>query len=84
MRIQGIWPGFSTPKVGLSRYAFLPAAIISILFTIGPQTAQMFQVGNDLNAILRILTTSNVPNGIALFKLLGVSFHHNGTSDIFT
>ena len=82
MRIHGIWPGFRTRKVGLARFSCLPAAVMIILFVNYPQTVQLFRVGGDLNAIVKILTTSNVPIGIALFKFLGVSYNQDGMYNI--
>ncbi|NP_001177474.1 odorant receptor 19 [Nasonia vitripennis] len=77
MRTHGIWPGFSVSKAGIMRYAYLPAALMLLLFVIIPQTVQVIFVSRDLNAVLNVLTLGNVPVGIALAKLLGVSYKQN-------
>ncbi|NP_001177475.1 odorant receptor 20 [Nasonia vitripennis] len=77
MRLHGIWPGDTSSKFTWARFAFVPPAVIILMFINIPQTVQIFFVGGDLNAILDILTLANVPLGIALAKILGVSYNHN-------
>ena len=78
MSLHGIWPGFSASKVPIVRYSFIPSAFMIFCFINGPQTIQVFRVNGDLNTILNLLTLANVPIGIALIKLLGVSLNQNG------
>ncbi|XP_058808742.1 uncharacterized protein LOC131674231 [Phymastichus coffea] len=75
MQIHGIWPGFSASKIRILRYAFFPSAFMILVFINIPQTVLLFRLDGNLSAILNVLTLANVPIGIALAKLIGVSFN---------
>ena len=78
MRIYGVWPGSKAPKVGLARYSSARSIMIMFCFINWPQTVQVFRVGKDLNAILGLLTTTDVPTGVAVLKMIGFSIYQDG------
>ena len=78
LRFLGVWPDPKRKKKFLSRGHFLIPSLIMFYFVNIPQTIMVSKVWGDLNAVLEILTTSDIPIGIALFKLLGLWYNGDG------
>ena len=80
MGIEGIWPGGNSPKTGLARFTFLPAAVMMAIFINAAQTLELPRVGGNLNVIIDILTFADIPIFIALVKHLGVTYNREGNN----
>ncbi|OXU26753.1 hypothetical protein TSAR_007004, partial [Trichomalopsis sarcophagae] len=67
----GVWPDIKRKNL-ISRTRFLLPTLIMLYFAIIPQTTMAIKVWGDLNAVLEVLTISDISIAIALFKMLGL------------
>lgn len=78
LKFIGIWPDAKRNQNLLIRGQFLIPAFVMFYFVNVSQTVMVTKVWGDLNAVLDILTTLDIPIGIALFKMLGFWYNRNG------
>lgn len=78
LRFLGIWPDPKRKMNWFLQCQFLIPAIVMFYFVNVPQTMMVTKVWGDLNAVLEVLTTSDIPIGIALFKMLGIWYNRDG------
>ncbi|NP_001177473.1 odorant receptor 17 [Nasonia vitripennis] len=77
LRFLGVWPDPKRKESWIYSGHFLIPAIVMFYFVNIPQTMMVTKVWGDLNAVLEVLTTSDIPIGIALFKMLGIWYNRD-------
>ncbi|NP_001177472.1 odorant receptor 16 [Nasonia vitripennis] len=76
LRVLGIWPNHhERTESWLSRSYFIMPTFILVYFTSFPQTMEIIKVWGDLNSVLELLTTFDIPNLISLIKILSVWYN---------
>ncbi|NP_001177468.1 odorant receptor 12 [Nasonia vitripennis] len=76
LRAFGVWPNrHKISENWLSRSHFLAPAFLIICFINIPQTLKIIKVWRNLNEVLDILVTANIPSFVALIKLLCVRYN---------
>ncbi|XP_014212167.1 odorant receptor 10a-like [Copidosoma floridanum] len=69
--VVGVWPDLkSSRQFATISYIIFMTSIVSICnFLIIPQTMKLFLIGNDLDMIVNILCTANIPQIVTLIKM---------------
>ncbi|XP_058808740.1 uncharacterized protein LOC131674230 [Phymastichus coffea] len=75
LRFLGIYPDPKRKRDWISHSYFLIPTLVMFCFCNIPQSVTVIKVWGDLNSVLDVLTTSDIPIGIALFKLLGLRYN---------
>lgn len=79
LRIFGIWPDPKRKENWLSHSHFLIVVILMVYFINLPQTIMAARVWGNFNAVLEVLTVSDIPTLISVSKTIGIWYNRNGT-----
>lgn len=80
LSIVGLWPDLNNSRsfAVASNLVFILSSLIIVWFTVIPQTCKLFLVGGDLDTIVDILCTAEIPITVALIKMTVLRYYSQG------
>ena len=80
LQLVGVWPDLECSRFFtiISNIVFFISLVLIAYFIIVAQTTKLFLIGGDLDTIVDILCTADIPVSIALIKMIVLRYDSQG------